>query len=75
MSENSVLTFTFTLVAMETAIQLIQLYEANYPELLYRVFVVNGMKENRLSPYSRLSDFKIIYYFLQHRRFSVSLSL
>ena len=27
---------------MDAAIQLVQLYEANYPELLRRVFVING---------------------------------
>lgn len=27
---------------MDMAIQLVQMYEANYPELLRRVFVVNG---------------------------------
>lgn len=29
---------------MDAALQLIQLYEANYPELLRRVFVINGKK-------------------------------
>ena len=33
---------SFVYVAMDAAIQLIQLYEANYPELLHRVFVING---------------------------------
>lgn len=28
---------------MDGAIQLVQAYEANYPELLHRVFVINGM--------------------------------
>ena len=27
---------------MESAIKLIQVYEANYPEYLHRVFVING---------------------------------
>lgn len=27
---------------MDTAVQLVQLYEANYPELLRKVFVING---------------------------------
>ncbi len=30
-------------VAMDTAVKIIQVYEANYPELLYRVFIVNGI--------------------------------
>lgn len=42
--------------AMETAIQLIQLYEANYPELLYRVFVVNAPKVFSIA-YSMLKPF------------------
>ena len=29
--------------AMDAAFKIIQIYEANYPELLYRVFVINGM--------------------------------
>jgi hypothetical protein len=28
---------------MDTAVKIIQVYEANYPELLYRVFIVNGI--------------------------------
>ena len=28
---------------MDAAFKIIQIYEANYPELLYRVFVINGM--------------------------------
>jgi hypothetical protein len=31
-------------VALDTVIQLVQLYEANYPELLRRVFVINAPK-------------------------------
>lgn len=27
---------------METAVKLVQIYEANYPEYLHRVFVING---------------------------------
>jgi hypothetical protein len=27
---------------MDTALQLVQMYEANYPELLRRVYVING---------------------------------
>ena len=32
----------FLCAAMESAIKLIQVYEANYPEYLHRVFVING---------------------------------
>ena len=31
-------------VALETALQLVQFYEANYPEFLRRVFVINAPK-------------------------------
>jgi hypothetical protein len=27
---------------MDSAIKIIQVYEANYPELLWRVYIVNG---------------------------------
>lgn len=32
----------FYILAMDAAFKIIQIYEANYPELLYRVFVING---------------------------------
>ena len=47
---------------METAIQLIQLYEANYPELLYRVFVVNGLEKLKFLWTNRFKV-NIIYFY------------
>ena len=36
--------FFLIYVALDTVIQLVQIYEANYPELLRRVFVINAPK-------------------------------
>jgi hypothetical protein len=38
------LPFFWFSVALDTAIQLVQLYEGNYPELLRRVYVINAPK-------------------------------
>ena len=39
---------------MDTALQLVQMYEANYPELLRRVYVINGELLTKLTHISRL---------------------
>jgi hypothetical protein len=36
--------FSWISVALDTAIQLVQMYESNYPESLRRVFVINAPK-------------------------------
>jgi hypothetical protein len=36
--------FLIICLALETALQLVQFYEANYPEFLRRVFVINAPK-------------------------------
>ena len=40
--EKRKIRISFSFSAMDSAIKIIQVYEANYPELLYRVFIVNG---------------------------------
>ena len=46
--------FFFAPLAMDTALQLVQMYEANYPELLRRVYVINGELLTKLTHISRL---------------------
>lgn len=40
--------FNQFLLAMESAVKLVQIYEANYPEYLHRVFVINGKFQKTL---------------------------
>ena len=42
---------------MEAAIKVLQLYEANYPEFLHKVFIVNGRLHDNGSGSRMTSEF------------------